>query len=113
MFANAGHRLLLTHALSNLGRIAARGGELDDARRLLNEALAIAEEIESASLVDEVKTRLAEWAVLARKTGGGARRRRGGARSDSRSRAADRSRTPSPIASAATPWSSSGGRTRR
>ena len=67
MFSNAGHRLLLTHALSNLGRIAARGGELDDAHRLLNEALAIAEEISSASLVDEVKTRLAEWAVLARK----------------------------------------------
>jgi tetratricopeptide (TPR) repeat protein len=67
VFANAGHRLLLTHALSNLGRIAARGGELDDAHRLLNEALGIAEEIESASLVDEVRARLAEWAVLARK----------------------------------------------
>ena len=31
VFETAGHRLLLTHALSNLGRIAARGGELDDA----------------------------------------------------------------------------------
>ena len=67
MFETAGHRLLLTHALSNLGRIAARGGELDEAQRLLNEALGIAEDISSASLVDEVKTRLAEWAVLARK----------------------------------------------
>jgi len=67
VFANAGHRLLLTHALSNLGRIAARGGELDEAHRLLSEALAIAEEISSASLVEEVKARLAEWAVLARK----------------------------------------------
>ena len=44
----------------------ARADELDDARRLLNEALEVAEEISSASLVDEVKTRLAEWAVLAR-----------------------------------------------
>jgi tetratricopeptide (TPR) repeat protein len=66
VFANAGHRLLLTHALSNLGRIAARGGELDDAQRLLNEALGIAEDISSTSLVLEVKARLAEWAVLAR-----------------------------------------------
>jgi class 3 adenylate cyclase/tetratricopeptide (TPR) repeat protein len=67
VFANAGHRLLLTHALSNLGRIAARGGELDEARGLLDEALGIAEEISSSSLVEEVKTRRAEWAVLARK----------------------------------------------
>jgi len=67
VFATAGHRLLLTHALSNLGRISARSGELEDAERLLHEALGVAEEISSAALVDEVKTRLAEWAVLARK----------------------------------------------
>ena len=68
MFETAGHRLLLTHALSNLGRIAARERTSSTTRaRLLNEALEVAEDISSASLVDEVKTRLAEWAVLARK----------------------------------------------
>ena len=97
VFATAGHRLLLTHALSNLGRIAAREGRLEDAHGLLQEALAIAEEIESAGLVDEVKARLAEWAVLASQAGGGARGRRGGAGRDprvGRRLAAERARPP-------------------
>ena len=109
VFATAGHRLLLTHALSNLGRIAARERTSSTTRDgSCTRRSAIAEEIESGE---------------PGRGGGGAPGRVGGARRASprrRSRgsrrrsprsaspAAARSRTPSPTASAATRWSSSG-----
>ena len=59
------------------------------------EALEVAEEISAASLVVEIKARLAERAVLAREARGGARGSRGRAGERSASRAGARCRTPS------------------
>jgi tetratricopeptide (TPR) repeat protein len=66
VFETAGHRMLATLALSNLGRTAAREGRLDDALRLLSEALASFQEINAGSLVLEARAYLAERAVFAR-----------------------------------------------
>ncbi len=65
VFETAGHRLLATVTVSNLGRNAAREGRLDDAESMLGRALETFEEMRAGSLIIEVRTRVAERAVLA------------------------------------------------
>ena len=64
--ARAAGSLLMTAVVDgNLGRLAARKGQHDEARRLLTTALAAFREIDAAAFVLEMQARLAEAAVLA------------------------------------------------
>ncbi len=65
VFETAGHRLLATVTVSNLGRNAAREGRLEEAESMLQRALETFEEMRAGSLIIEVRTRVAERAVLA------------------------------------------------
>jgi tetratricopeptide (TPR) repeat protein len=56
---------LEAHAISNLGRTAARDGRLEQAEELLTDALRRQHEIGAESMAAETETRLAERALLA------------------------------------------------
>jgi tetratricopeptide (TPR) repeat protein len=65
VFETSGHRMLAILTSSNLGRAAAREGRLDDAKRLLERALADFEEIDASGFALEARAFLAERAALA------------------------------------------------